>query len=126
MSYTLDIMKEIALRLLGKYSGSFPGKDHAGYPGNMADAAHTAEVHRLVDLLPEGQLEALYVLLRSMLPGRDEEPQSSDSVPLDQWTPSPDAPVVRRLSVAGIARGDHDLAERSADILRRELGRPDE
>jgi alkylated DNA nucleotide flippase Atl1 len=91
----------------------------------MADAAHTAEVHRLVDLLPEGQVKALYVLLRSMLPGQGEEPRSSDAVPLDEWAPDPDAPVVRTLSAAGIARGDHDLAERSADILRRELGHPD-
>jgi len=30
------------------------------------------------------------------------------------------------LSVAGIARGEHDLAARSQEILRRELGHPDE
>jgi len=34
-------------------------------------------------------------------------------------SPSPDVPVVRDLSIAGIAAGDHDLAERSKDILRR-------
>ena len=45
---------------------------------------------------------------------------------LDEWHPSPDAPVVRNLSIAGIAVGDHDLGERSEEILRRELGHPGE
>jgi len=71
-----------------------------------------------VDLLPAGQIEALYVLLRGML---TEKPvQSSHS--LEEWSSSPDAPVVRRLSVVGVARGEHDLAARSEEILRRELG----
>ena len=43
---------------------------------------------------------------------------------LDDWNPSPVAPMVRNLSIAGIAAGDHDLGERSAWTLRRELGRP--
>jgi hypothetical protein len=42
--------------------------------------------------------------------------------PAESWSPSPDAPAVRRLSISGIARGDHDLAARSQEILRRELG----
>jgi hypothetical protein len=93
----------------------------------MAIAPHSAEVHRLVDLLPAGQMEALYVLLRGMLPDKGEPPQSADSADsLEEWTSSPDAPVVRRLSISGIARGEHDLAERSQEILRRELGQPRE
>lgn len=93
----------------------------------MDAAPHSAEVHRLVDLLPAGQIEALYVLLRGMLRERGESPQPVESTrSLEEWNPSPDAPVVRRLSIAGVARGDHDLAARSQEILRRELGRPDE
>ena len=42
--------------------------------------------------------------------------------PAESWSPPPDAPAVRRLSISGIARGDHDLAARSQEILRRELG----
>jgi hypothetical protein len=38
---------------------------------------------------------------------------------LDDWHPSPDAPMARNLSIAGIAVGDHDLGERSAWTLRR-------
>lgn len=44
----------------------------------------------------------------------------------DERSPSPDAPVVRRVSVAGVARGEHDLAARSQEILRREVGHPGE
>jgi hypothetical protein len=93
----------------------------------MAVTPHAAEVHRLVDLLPAGQIEALYVLLLGMLPDRGEVPQSVESTrSLEEWSPSPGAPVVRRLSVAGVARGEHDLAARSEEILRRELGHPNE
>ena len=93
----------------------------------MDAAPHSAEVHRLVDLLPAGQIEALYVLLRGMLRERSASPEPVDSTrSLEEWSPSPDAPVVRRLSIAGVARGDHDLGERSQEILRRELGHPDE
>src|ERR1700688_1427633 len=85
--------------------------------GSMAAAPHSAEVHRLVDLLPAGQIEALYVLLRGMLPERGEAPQPVESTrSVEEWGPSLDAPVVRRLSVAGIARGEHDLAARSQEI----------
>jgi hypothetical protein len=44
----------------------------------------------------------------------------------EEWSPSPDAPVVRRLPAADVARGEHDLAARSEEILRRELGHPNE
>jgi hypothetical protein len=56
---------------------------------------------------------------------RGEVPQPVESTrSLEEWSPSPDAPVVRRLSVAGVAREEHDLAARSEEILRRELGHP--
>jgi hypothetical protein len=93
----------------------------------MSIAPHSAEVHRLVDLLPAGQIEALYVLLRGMLSDKAESPQPVESTgSLAEWSPSPDAPVVRSLSISGIASGDHDLAERSEEILLRELGHPSE
>lgn len=38
------------------------------------------------------------------------------------WSPSPDATVVRTLSIVGIVCGDPDLAARSQEILWRELG----
>jgi hypothetical protein len=44
---------------------------------------------------------------------------ANDASGLDDWHPSPEAPVVRDLSIAGIAVGDHDLAERSEEILQR-------
>lgn len=80
-----------------------------------------------MDRLPAGQIEALYVLLRGMVPDATESPAvANDASGLDEWHPSPDAPVVRNLSIAGIAVGDHDLGERSEEILRRELGHPGE
>jgi hypothetical protein len=89
----------------------------------MPTTPRRAEVHRLVDRLPAGQVEALYVLLRGMVPGAAESPAvANDASALDDWRPSPDAPVVRTLSIAGIAEGDHDLGARSEEILRRELG----
>lgn len=85
-----------------------------------------AEVHQLVDRLPAGQVKALRVLLRAMLSGRDgAQPSGIDDSP-DVWTLDANAPVVRSLSVTGIGHGAHDLAEQSQDILRQELGRPDE
>jgi hypothetical protein len=62
-----------------------------------------------------------------MVPDAAESPAvANDGSGLDDWHPSPDAPVVRNLSIAGIAVGDHDLSERSEEILRRELGHPGE
>ena len=49
------------------------------YYGLMAAAPHSDDVHRLVDMLPAGQIEALYVLLRGMLPEKGESPQPVDS-----------------------------------------------
>jgi hypothetical protein len=62
-----------------------------------------------------------------MVPGPAESPAvANDESALDDWRPSPDAPVVRTLSVVGIAEGDHDLGARSEEILRRELGQSGE
>jgi hypothetical protein len=78
------------------------------------------EVHSLVDQLPAGQIEALYVLLRGMVPDVAESPAVANGVSvLHEWHPSPDAPVVRHLSMAGIAVGEGGLAERSEQILQR-------
>ena len=97
------------------------------YTGCMTPTPRRAEVHRLVDRLAAGQVEALYVLLRGMLPGTAESPAvANDSPAPEEWHPSPDAPVVRVLSIDGIAEGDPDLGARSEEILRRELGRPGE
>jgi hypothetical protein len=86
----------------------------------MPPTPRRVEVHRLVDRLAAGQVEALYVLLRGMVPDTAESPAvANDSSALDEWRPSPDAPVVRTLSIAGIAEGDHDLGARSQEILRR-------
>ena len=73
-----------------------------------------------MDRLPAGQIEALYVLLRGMVPdAMDFLAAANDASGLDDWHPSTDVPVVRDLSIAGIAVGDHDLGERSEQILRR-------
>jgi hypothetical protein len=98
----------------------------AGYPGFMSPTPRRAEVHKLVDRLPAGQLEALYTLLRGMVPDPLEAPAvPNDASASQEWHPSPDSPVVRALSVVGIAEGDPDLGTRSEEILRQELGHRD-
>jgi hypothetical protein len=57
------------------------------------------DVHRLVEALPEARLPAIEQLLRASLEG-----------------PVPAAP--RRFTSAGTLTAEHDLAERSEDILR--------
>jgi hypothetical protein len=62
-----------------------------------------------------------------MMPDAVESPAiANDASAQDNWHESPDAPVVRTLTIAGIAAGDHDLGARSQEILRRELGQPAE
>lgn len=68
----------------------------------------------MVDRLTPGQLEALYVLLQGMVRREDEENDAALS----------DAPPQRRFSFIGIMDAEPDLAERSAQILRSELGNP--
>ncbi len=55
-----------------------------------------------------------------MVPDIAESPAVANDVSvLDDWHPSPDGPVVRKLSIADVAVGDQDLAERSEQILHR-------
>jgi hypothetical protein len=79
----------------------------------MTAASHAGEVHRMVDRLAPAQLEALYVLLRGMV-GRlaPAEPAAAT------------AAAGHRFPFIGIMDGEPDLAERSARILREELGDP--
>ena len=57
------------------------------------------DVHRLLDAVPETRLPALEQILRASLDG-----------------PVPAAP--RRFASTGTLSAEHDLAERSGDILR--------
>jgi hypothetical protein len=57
------------------------------------------DMHRLVDALPESRLPAIEQILRASLDG-----------------PVPAAP--RRFACTGTLSAEHDLAERSEDILR--------
>jgi hypothetical protein len=50
---------------------------------------------------------------------------ANDASALQDWHPSPDAPVVQALSVIGIAECDSDRGACSEEILRRELGHGD-
>jgi hypothetical protein len=82
----------------------------------MTAASHADEVHRMVDRLAPAQLEALYVLLRGMV-GR-----LGGAEPAAATTAAPAAG--HRFPFIGIMDGEPDLAERSARILREELGDP--
>ncbi|MDQ3824711.1 MAG: hypothetical protein M3325_02810 [Actinomycetota bacterium] len=59
------------------------------------------DIHRLVDALPAGRLPAIERILRASLEA------TSSTTP-------------RRFSSAGTLSAEHDLAERSEDILRSE------
>ena len=61
------------------------------------------DVHRLLDAVPETRLPALEQLLRASIDG-----------------PMPAAP--RRFTSTGTLSAEHDLAERSEDILREGPG----
>jgi hypothetical protein len=61
------------------------------------------DVHRLLDAVPETRLPALEQLLRASLNG-----------------PMPAAP--RRFTSTGTLSAEHDLAERSEEILREDTG----
>jgi hypothetical protein len=65
--------------------------------------ANREDVHRLVDAVPEARLPAVEWVLRASLDG-----------------PLPEPP--RRLASAGTLSAEHDLAERSEDILREDPG----
>jgi hypothetical protein len=84
----------------------------------MTAASHAGEVHRMVDRLAPAQMEALYVLLRGMV-GR-----LGGAEPVAAATPAPATAAGHRFPFIGIMDGEPDLAERSARILREELGDP--
>jgi hypothetical protein len=84
----------------------------------MTTAPHVSAVHRMVDRLAPTQVEALYVILEGML---GSQPSSEPVRPADGGAATPR----RRLSFIGIMDGERDLAERSSQILREELGQPD-
>jgi len=82
-------------------------------------ASHVSEVHRIVDWLAPAQLEALHVLLLAMV-GRLDEAAERVAVAGREAAPA----AGHRFSFIGIMEGEPDLAERSARILREELGNP--
>jgi hypothetical protein len=84
----------------------------------MTIAPHHSEVHHMVDRLTPGQVEALYVILQSMVSKVDE----GDPTAADREAASSEPPAKHRFSFIGIMDGEPDLAERSAEILRMELG----
>ncbi|MEU8271194.1 hypothetical protein AB0B89_29055 [Sphaerisporangium sp. NPDC049002] len=86
----------------------------------MAAAPHHSEVHRMVDRLAPGQVEALYVILQSMV--GQAQPDSEDIAGGEPA--APEVPQKHRFSFIGIMDGEPELAERSAQILREELGNP--
>lgn len=64
------------------------------------------EFHHLVDELPDEDVAPLLALVRATMAGKGAEP-----------------PRRRRLSFAGLIEAEPDLAARSEEILRDELGR---
>lgn len=96
-----------------------PDRRTRRYPGYMTIAPHGPAIHRLVDQLAPEQAEALYVLLRGMVSEPENGQQGAD-------TPMPHSPAEsrHRFAFIGIMDGEPDLADRSAQILREELGNP--
>jgi hypothetical protein len=94
----------------------------------MTIAPDYHQLHQTVDRLAPAQAEALYVVAKTMLgeplpitfDAPTESPATRESS--QDWSFEPGAPLVRSLSVAGIAHGAPDLARNAKDILRRELG----
>lgn len=74
----------------------------------------------MVDQLNPGQIEALYVILRGMV-GHGGE---AGSTAVDEAARASEPSAKHRFSFIGIMDGEPDLAERSAQILREELGKP--
>lgn len=83
----------------------------------MTVAPHASKVHQMVDRLAPAQIEALYVILRGMIGRVDDH----DTAGAAGHAPGDTAPQ-HRFAFIGIMDGEPDLAERSASILREELG----
>ena len=81
----------------------------------MTAAYEYNELHRLVDRLTPDQVRALRAVALELV--RDEPLAAADRSADDQ--------PIRRLSFVGAGHGGPDLAERSQEILRVELGGPD-
>ena len=81
------------------------GRSHGGDVNRWRSSWHTSamagrdDVHRLVDAVPEARLPVVEQVLRASLDG-----------------PTPGAS--RQFSSAGTLHAEHNLAERSEDILR--------
>ncbi len=78
----------------------------------------------MVDQLTPAQLEALYVLLHSMMGRLGGAIPSETAAAAVVGAASPFAAAGHRFPFIGIMDGEPDLAERSAQILREELGNP--
>jgi hypothetical protein len=83
----------------------------------------------MVDRLAAAQLEALYVLLRGMVGQHPRHRSASGAGPriggAAEAAAGEAAPAARhRFTFIGMMDGEPDLAERSARILREELGNP--
>lgn len=74
----------------------------------------------MVDRLAPAQVEALYVLLQGMIGrgGAGPADVAGDTASVDTAVEAPE----HRFAFIGIMDGEPDLAERSARILREELG----
>jgi hypothetical protein len=82
----------------------------------MTAAPEYGELHRLVDWLTPDQARALRAVTLEFVHDETDAPPGGE----------PEAGgLVRRLSFAGIGHAGPDLAERSQEILRAELGGSD-
>ncbi|GEM_PF-2333363 len=83
----------------------------------MTIAPHHAEIHHLVDKLTPPEAEALYVLLKSTVGDRANEPEPPETMLADE--------PVRRFSFSGIMHAGPGYAARARQVVSDELGRPD-
>ena len=86
----------------------------------MTIAPHADAVHQMVDRLAPGQIEALYVILEGMV-GSETTEGTGMTQPAAREAGSP---KTHRFAFIAAMDGEPDLAERSAQILRDELGDP--
>lgn len=77
----------------------------------------------MVEALPAAEQEALYVLLSARLSEDPQADQPDEPARADEPLLA-DEPV-RQLSFIGIMHAGPDFAERSQEILRSEMGRPE-
>ncbi|MFC0600546.1 hypothetical protein [Streptomyces palmae] len=80
---------------------------------------HYPELHRLIDRLRPAQAEAVRSVVLQLVVDNTRDDAVGDEGSATQ-------PRRRRLSFAGAIEAEPDLATRSSDILRQELGEPDQ